>query len=217
GYTRDSFKQEKATMVRINQAVQKVPYLVPLFMSWEDTMSIYFVMPLYPWNLNARLACQPLSIKDKLFYCAELIAALQALSRLGIVHHDIKSTNVLVDFEGRAVLADYGLAAVVEEGTYSMWKGFEKSGTPAYMATEILAPGHSVCGHGSSVDVWSLGITFLEIFGFLDRWDFDVCDRKAARRMHAEKLPIILELPADVGDMPAALLPWVRHLLAFPP
>ncbi|KAH9857425.1 kinase-like domain-containing protein, partial [Lenzites betulinus] len=83
--------------------------------------------------------------------------ALQALWRLNIVHQDIKPHNILIDHDGRAVLSDFGLAALVPPGEYNTWREYSEAGTPAYMAPEILLRDHATSGHGAAVDVWSLG------------------------------------------------------------
>ncbi|KAI0669386.1 kinase-like domain-containing protein, partial [Trametes maxima] len=81
---------------------------------------------------------------------------LHALHGLGIVHQDIKPGNILIDFQGRAMLSDFGLAAIIE-GEYETWKSHLICGTGSYMAPEIVATDHSMVGHGPLVDVWSLG------------------------------------------------------------
>ena len=45
----------------------------------------------------------------------ELLEALQAAHRAGIVHHDVKPANVMVPAAGRAKLADFGLASLQED------------------------------------------------------------------------------------------------------
>ncbi|KAI0355205.1 kinase-like protein, partial [Trametes cingulata] len=82
---------------------------------------------------------------------------LQALARLNIVHHDIKTTNILIDPKGHALLSDFGLSKIVDPGTYEEWRGYTRAGTAAYMAPEMVVPDHSTIGHDAKVDVWSLG------------------------------------------------------------
>ncbi|KAI0363420.1 kinase-like protein, partial [Pilatotrama ljubarskyi] len=82
---------------------------------------------------------------------------LQALAKLDIVHHDIKSGNVLIDVQGRALLSDLGLSRVTPKGMYDQWRGHHRSGTAAYTAPEMVAPNHAHVGHDAKVDVWSLG------------------------------------------------------------
>ena len=74
-------------------------------------------------------------------------------------HHphsiDIKSDNILLDSQGHVKLADFGFAVYLQENTQ------RKSvvGTPFWMAPELI---HGK-GYGMAVDVWSAGITALEM------------------------------------------------------
>ncbi|XP_024221505.1 serine/threonine-protein kinase S6KL isoform X2 [Bombus impatiens] len=72
------------------------------------------------------------------------------LHNAGVVHRDIKATNVLLDEEGHAIIIDFGLAKWLNhtERTHTL------CGTPEYMAPEIFSRQY----YGQEVDWWSLGV-----------------------------------------------------------
>jgi serine/threonine-protein kinase len=86
----------------------------------------------------------------------ELCAGLAAAHERGVLHRDLKPANVLIDGQGRAHLADFGLANVPHQHGDAM----EIAGTPGYMAPEQLE------GRGLSVrtDVFALGLVLYEMF-----------------------------------------------------
>jgi len=88
-----------------------------------------------------------------------LKCALQALAfmhRQHRIHRDIKSDNILVDYAGRVKLADFGFATAL---TRSTMKRNSVVGTPFWMAPELIKSQSYDC----KVDVWSLGVTALEM------------------------------------------------------
>ncbi|CAI8611981.1 unnamed protein product [Vicia faba] len=108
-----------------------------------------------------------------------LIDTLNALSYLhgqGHLHRDIKSGNILVDSNGLVKLADFGVSASIYESnnavgacsSYSSSSSNSSSslmftdfaGTPYWMAPEVI---HSHNGYSFKADIWSFGITALEL------------------------------------------------------
>jgi len=86
----------------------------------------------------------------------QLCAGLAAAHDRGVLHRDLKPANVLIDGRGRARIADFGLAGLVDERR----DPHIIAGTPGYMAPEQLA------GQGTSArtDVYALGLVLYEMF-----------------------------------------------------
>lgn len=98
----------------------------------------------------------------------EILNALSYLHDQGHLHRDIKAGNILIDSNGSAKLADFGVSTSIYESNSSRggWCSPSSSlltdiaGTPYWMAPEVI---HSHNGYGIKADIWSFGITALEL------------------------------------------------------
>ncbi len=90
-------------------------------------------------------------------WAAQLAGALQAAHEAGVVHRDVKPSNVRITPAGDAVLLDFGVAA--EEGAGRLTRTGRFLGTSAYAAPERFGPG---AGDDPRGDVWSLGVVLYE-------------------------------------------------------
>ena len=90
------------------------------------------------------------------YVCREMLKGLAFMHRNHRLHRDIKSDNVLVDFNGRVKLADFGFAVGL---TAEEDKRKSVVGTPYWMAPELIRG----LEYDFKVDVWSLGITAIEM------------------------------------------------------
>jgi eukaryotic-like serine/threonine-protein kinase len=83
----------------------------------------------------------------------QVLAALQAAHSAGVLHRDVKPSNVLLTGEGRVVLTDFGIATL--EGDPSLTTSGTLLGSPAFIAPERIQGR----GAGTESDLWSLGAT----------------------------------------------------------
>jgi serine/threonine protein kinase len=83
----------------------------------------------------------------------QLLAALQAVHRAGIIHRDVKPSNVQLSAESRVVLTDFGLASHADQA--SPIEPGQVVGSPPYMAPESIHEGR----FGPESDLFSLGAT----------------------------------------------------------
>lgn len=87
--------------------------------------------------LHARIARGPLPPKDFQRLASELLAALDAIHAVGVVHRDVKPSNVLFGPDGQAKLGDFGTAHLPGfEGTFTVAGGHGLLGSVPYMAPE---------------------------------------------------------------------------------
>ncbi|MFJ5877182.1 protein kinase [Streptomyces sp. NPDC093088] len=152
GRTEERFDDEGRLLARMRH-----PGLVTLYDSGREEGRPYLVMQLVRGTtLRRRIAATPLTPRETVRTGAALASALAHVHAAGVVHRDVKPSNVLLDGEGSPYLTDFGISrpfdpeARVETGPVV--------GTAAYMAPE-QALGR---GAGPAADVYSLGLVLLE-------------------------------------------------------
>jgi serine/threonine-protein kinase len=147
----------------------------------------------------------PFSVAEATGICLDLCAAVSAVHDAGVLHGDIKASNVMRTNDGRVVLMDFGSSRV--KGDTSM-----AAGTPPYLAPEVLQ-GEAVTVRS---DVYSLGVLLFHLVtdeypvaGNFDRADLHpAISRVVARATNAlpeRRYPSADALAADlrVGNIDA--------------
>ena len=100
---------------------------------------------------------QPLPIEDIIDYAIQTAEGLEAAHKKGIIHRDIKSSNIMVTEEGKIKIMDFGLAKI--KGGTQLTKIGTTIGTAAYMSPE-QARGEEV---DHQTDIWSFGVVLYEL------------------------------------------------------
>jgi Protein kinase domain len=137
--------------------------------------------------------------------CAEICDALAHAHAAGILHRDVKPSNVLLA-EGRAKLLDFGLARMQEAETLTA-QG-DVPGTLAYIAPERLA-GDEATG---TADVWAIGVMLWEsLAGRHPFWHTSMIETAHAIEAGA---PSLAELRPD---LPKGLIELVDRALSLDP
>lgn len=92
-------------------------------------------------------------------YTRQILLGLSYLHDNGIVHRDIKGSNILASVDGILKLADFGASRQIAD-VLTLSDGFKTLiGTPNWMAPEVIMQ----TGHGRKADIWSVGCTVLEM------------------------------------------------------
>ncbi|KAI0672338.1 kinase-like protein [Trametes maxima] len=110
------------------------------------------------------LSCYQYRLSDETLalVCAEVIVGLHYLHELGIVHHDLKPQNVLVNAAGHCVIGDYGGAQFLDHrGRIERGPRGMAVMTIPFAAPELLSEGDTT--YGPEVDYWALGTTLVSL------------------------------------------------------
>jgi hypothetical protein len=149
----ERFRNEVEAAKRIRH-----PHVVGVHAAGQDESGVWMTMDLVEGrSLFDRLAeGGPLPVEELVELGLQLADALAHTHELGIIHRDLKPQNVLLDADGNARLADFGLARLVDRETRLTQDG-DIMGTPVYMSPEQALGQRARVGPAS--DLYGLGAT----------------------------------------------------------
>ncbi len=139
------------------------PNLVQVYDINEDQGYYYIIMQYVDgtdlWRLVADRG--PMDADLALTIVQQVALALHEVHKAGVIHRDIKPTNVMLSRSGQAKLMDLGLAKMVTGGDSGISDANMVLGTPDYMAPEQAVKGGA--GVEERSDIYSLGATFYHL------------------------------------------------------
>lgn len=147
----DRLVAEARAMARLNHPnlcrvievslVGRTPYLV---MDWVE-------------GVELTRFCKDLDTRHRVTILLRVLDAVAEMHQAGLVHGDLKPSNVLVDRHEKPTIVDFGLARAE---TDSSWTDVPRGGTPGYSAPELLTSHDEI---DASADVFSLGVMLYEL------------------------------------------------------
>ncbi|MFZ5903232.1 MAG: bifunctional serine/threonine-protein kinase/formylglycine-generating enzyme family protein [Chloroflexota bacterium] len=151
------FKREARALGKLSH-----PNIVGVIDYGEHEGMPYLVMEYLPGGtLKQKLAGKPILWQEAARLLAPIAKALQYAHEQGIVHRDIKPSNILLTQSGEPMLADFGIASILESEatTVDLTATGGVVGTPEYMAPE------QGLKHASDarVDIYALGVILYEM------------------------------------------------------
>ena len=135
------------------------PFIVNIHFAFQDSDYLYLICDYFPQGDLRYQIINKKSYTEKQvkFVISNILLSLEYIHINNIIHRDIKPENILIDDKGYLAITDFGIARFKKDQNFN-----EKSGTPGYMAPEVLFAKN----HGFSVDFYALGVIGYElIFG----------------------------------------------------
>ena len=138
------------------------PYIIPLLTTHTLFSQFLLVFPFQPYDLDTVLRQGlPLKATSARRILEGLFSALAHIHSKGIIHRDVKTTNILLSTpSGPALLADFGIAWSPDDpASEPPDQKITDVGTTCYRPPELLF-GHKV--YGPEIDLWAAGCVVAE-------------------------------------------------------
>ncbi|WP_078959006.1 serine/threonine-protein kinase [Streptomyces sp. NRRL S-4] len=187
------------------------PGLVTAYDAGQHDGRAFLVMQLIQGDtLKTRIAEGPLPPEATAAIGADLAHALAHAHETGIVHRDVKPSNILLDARNRPHLADFGISRLLDTTSHTATGTL--IGTAAYLAPEQVL-GEPV---GRPADIYALGLVLLECLTGRLEYDGGPLEAAIARLHRSPVLPHWLpeqlsNLLRDMTGLDGQNRPTARH------
>jgi serine/threonine protein kinase len=197
----ERFKREAKTAANLGH-----PHIIPIYTVRESPGLLFFVMKYVEGRPLDSVICEigQLPFNMVRTVVSQVGNALDYAHRRGVIHRDVKPANIMIDTEGWAVVADFGIAKVTE--AHGLTISGSVVGTPYYMSPE-QAEGAELTG---ASDQYSLGIVAYQMLA--GKLPFDNPSLMALLLAHREATPPALESLRP--DCPASMRVAVERMMA---
>ncbi len=135
----------------------------------------------------------------------DVARALDYAHKHGVIHRDVKPSNILIRTNGQAVLGDFGVARLLEQTAYTATR--TRIGSALYMSPEQAAGAYELT---PASDIYALGVT--TYYALCGRHPFEGANEIAVARMHIDEPPqppsvVAPDIPKPVSD----IVLWALH------
>jgi Tol biopolymer transport system component/predicted Ser/Thr protein kinase len=191
--TRARFRREARAAARLRD-----DRIVAVYTEGEDGGVCFYAMELVQGLSLDRVLEQgvPFDHRTVARWAADIAAALDYAHCHGVIHRDVKPSNLILGDEGRIRITDFGLARLREEPAITQTG--QLLGTPLYMSPEQLTAGVEIDGRS---DVYSLGATLYQLLTLRPPFAGDSAPQIAARVLNEDPVPprrIDRRIPVDL-------------------
>ncbi|GAB4462331.1 MAG: hypothetical protein Kow0070_21230 [Anaerolineales bacterium] len=175
------------------------PHILPFREFGVESGKRFAVSPFIAGGtLTQKIRSSPPSVEEALHFGLQIASALDFLHARGVIHRDLKSSNILLNLSSHAYLSDFGLARVVSTSTLAFHTGH---GTPPYAPPEQ----NRLKEITPKSDIFSFGILLFELFTGQLPWN-------GRKQLGMEQLHSNAELP-DPREVNASLPPRLVDVL----
>ena len=147
------FEREAKAMAKFSH-----PNIVAVHDYGEVDGSPYLVIEYIPGGTLKDKTGQPIPVETAIGWITPIADALAYAHEFGIIHRDVKPSNILFDQKGRPILTDFGIAKILETDEATLTGTGMGVGTPEYMAPEQWQGKTS-----AATDQYALGVVLYEL------------------------------------------------------
>ena len=179
----ERFRREARATARL-----KHPCIVQIYDVGEQENVYFYSMELVEGVSLSQLLREQgkMDILQSMHMVEQVCGALEHARQAGIVHRDVKPSNILIESDGRVKLADLGLARAMA-GTTTMTATGAILGTPHYISPEqCQSPGDV----DTRTDIYSLGVTWFHALAGKPPFDGDTPLQVIAKQCHSPLPPL---------------------------
>ncbi|MHB1475565.1 MAG: serine/threonine-protein kinase, partial [Dermatophilaceae bacterium] len=178
------------------------PNIATVFDYGEDDGTAYLVMELVVGQPLSKIIAEraPLSAPESASILAQAATALEAAHQGGVIHRDVKPSNILITPDGTAKLTDFGISRAV--GSAPLTQTGQVLGTAQYLSPE-QALGQSAT---ASSDIYSLGVVGYEMLTGERPFDSDSVVATALAHVNQPPPPLPDTIPTGIRDVITAAL-----------